>query len=131
MIIGAAFTAIVNSLVNDLIMPIIGLINPKGFTGMYVGIIENGVATADTTLKNGAVIAKGEAIYRTYLYYGNFIQAVLNFVLIALVLFLMVKAINKIREKSDQLKAKAKEDAKAIREKLNSSDLETEDTKEE
>ena len=107
MIIGAAFTKIVTSMVNDLLMPIIGLLNPNGgFTGMYVGIIENGVAKADTTLANGAVIAAGDPVYRTYLYYGNFIQAVIDFVLVAIVLFLIVKAINSFRNKAQEAKEK-------------------------
>ncbi len=71
-IIGAAFTAIVNSLVNDIIMPIIGVIlGGIDFTSLAITV---GSATIT---------------------YGNFIQAVINFLIIAFVIFLMVKAINK------------------------------------
>ena len=77
-IIGAAFTAIVNSLVTDLIMPIIGMITGGiDFTGLSIT-----VGGADLT-------------------YGNFIQAVLNFVIIALVVFWMIKAVNRFREKEE------------------------------
>ncbi len=71
-VIGAAFTAIVNSLVNDIIMPIIGvLMGGLDFTSLSI------------TVDNASIT------------YGNFIQAVINFLIIAFVVFLMVKAINK------------------------------------
>ena len=71
MIIGAAFTAIVTSLVNDIVMPLIGVI--------IGGINFSGIQTQ----VGGATIM-----------WGNFIQAIINFLLIALVVFLMVKVIN-------------------------------------
>ena len=73
-VIGTAFTAIVNSLVNDLIMPLIGIL-----TG---GIDFSGLA-----------ITVGEAS----LTYGNFFQAVFNFLIIALAVFWIVKAVNRFR----------------------------------
>lgn len=81
-IIGAAFTAIVNSLVNDIIMPIIG-------------VILGGVDF--TTL----AITVGEATIT----YGNFIQAIINFLLIALVLFLIIRAINNMSRKKAEAPA--------------------------
>lgn len=82
-IIGGAFTAIVNSLVNDIVMPIIGLLfGGIDFTGLrYV------VTPASGDIPEAAI------------YYGNFIQNVVNFLLVALVVFLMVKAINRFRRK--------------------------------
>lgn len=71
-VIGAAFTAIVNSLVDDIIMPLIGI---------FLGGVDF------TTL----TVTVGDATIT----YGNFIQAVINFLLIALVLFLVIKAINR------------------------------------
>ncbi len=76
-ILGAAFTAIVTSLTNDIIMPLIGLI---------LGGIDF------TTL----ALQVGEATVA----YGLFIQAIINFLLIALVLFFMVRSINKMQERS-------------------------------
>ena len=73
-IIGGAFQAIVNSLVNDLIMPLLGII-----TG---GLDFSSLA-----------ITVGNA----HLTYGNFISAVINFLLMALVLFSVIKAFNKAR----------------------------------
>lgn len=76
-IIGGAFTAIVNSLVNDIFMPLLGLL-----TG--------GMNFASLALRLGE---KEDDLLR----YGSFIAAVINFLLIALVLFLVIKAINKLR----------------------------------
>ena len=75
-IIGTAFTAIVKSLVDDIIMPL-------------VGIVLGGVNFTTLTVQVGqATIA-----------YGNFIQAVFNFVLIALVIFLIVRTISRIQQR--------------------------------
>ena len=74
-ILGAAFTAIVNSLVDDIIMPLIGVL---------MGGID--FSTLSITI-GSAVIA-----------YGLFIQAIINFVIIALVVFLIVRLINKIQQ---------------------------------
>ena len=71
-IIGAAFTAIVTSLVDDIIMPIIG-------------VVLGGVDFSSLS------ITVGDA----QIMYGNFIQAIINFLIIAFVVFLMVRAINK------------------------------------
>lgn len=76
-IIGGAFTTIVNSLVNDVFMPLLGLL-----TG--------GMNFASLSVRLG----EGEG---DVLGYGAFLAAVLNFLLIALVLFLVIKAVNKLR----------------------------------
>jgi large conductance mechanosensitive channel len=73
-IIGGAFTAIVNSLVNDIITPILGL---------FLG----GINFA------GLAITVGQAVIG----YGNFIQAIINFLIIAFVIFLMVRQINRFK----------------------------------
>ena len=72
-VIGAAFTAIVTSLVDDLINPIIGLFCGANF------------ADLQATFFDGAVTLK----------YGSFIMAVINFIIVALVLFCIIKAMNK------------------------------------
>lgn len=85
-IIGAAFTAIVTSLVQDIINPIIGL-----FTG---GIDFSGLAYRLTDGEDGAVFA-----------YGNFIMAVINFLIIAWVVFLLVKMVNRVKEATTEPEA--------------------------
>ncbi len=78
-IIGAAFTAIVTSLVNDLVNPIISL-----FTG---GIDFSGLGVRLSDGEDGAIFA-----------YGNFIMALINFLIIAWVVFMLVKMVNKIKD---------------------------------
>lgn len=75
-VIGAAFTGIVNSLVNDIITPLLGiLMGGVDFTGLAVTV-------------GGAQVM-----------YGNFIQAIINFLIIALAMFLVVKAANTVMRK--------------------------------
>lgn len=77
-VMGAAFTAIVTSLVDDIIMPLIG-------------IILGGVDFSSLSLTVGeATIA-----------YGNFIQAIINFLLIALVIFFIIRAMNRMSAKKE------------------------------
>jgi large conductance mechanosensitive channel len=87
-IIGAAFGAIVNSLVNDIIMPIIGAVTGGlDFSNYYLPlsakVTANSLADAK---KQGAVLA-----------WGSFLTIALNFLIIAWVLFLCIKAINKVK----------------------------------
>ena len=90
-IIGAAFTAIVTSLVNDLINPIIGLIlGGVDFSNMYAVLSGEVPANAglDTARDSGAAVFA----------YGAFITAIINFLIIAFVVFLLVKAVNRIKD---------------------------------
>jgi large conductance mechanosensitive channel len=91
-IIGAAFTAIVGSLVSDLINPIIGLIlGGVDFTNMYV--VLKGTVPAGAGLQ--AARDAGAAVFA----YGAFITAVINFLIIAFVVFMLVKSVNKVMPK--------------------------------
>lgn len=88
-IIGSTFTAIVNSLVKDIITPLIGVIlGGIDFSGMSVTIGESTIL------------------------FGSFIQAVINFLLTAFVLFLVVKAVNAMKAAAEK-KQKVEEEAKA------------------
>lgn len=87
-IIGAAFGKIVDSLVNDIIMPFIGAIGGADFSNYFFGLSHAVVATnLVDAKKQGPVFA-----------YGNFITILVNFLIIAFVLFLVVKAINSLRK---------------------------------
>lgn len=90
-IIGGAFQAIVNSLVNDIVSPVISLLT-KGinFADKFIVLTTDDVSFA--TLE-----AAKEAGYAT-LNYGSFATAVINFLIMAVVIFLLVKGINKIME---------------------------------
>ena len=92
-IIGAAFTAIVSSLVGDLINPIIGLVlGGVDFTSMYA------VLSGDVPVGVGLDAARetGAAVFA----YGAFITACINFLIIAFVVFMLVKFVNRLKEAS-------------------------------
>lgn len=90
-IIGAAFTAIVSSLVGDLINPIIGLIiGGIDFSNMYV--VLSGDVPAGSSLD--AAREAGAAVFA----YGAFLNAVINFLIIAFVVFMLVRYVNKVKD---------------------------------
>lgn len=90
-IIGAAFTAIVTSVVNDLINPLIGLvIGGIDFANMYV--VLSGEVPAGASLD--AAREAGAAVFA----YGSFINAVINFLIIAFVVFMLVRYVNKVKD---------------------------------
>ncbi|MEH6674507.1 MULTISPECIES: large conductance mechanosensitive channel protein MscL [unclassified Sulfitobacter] len=94
-IIGAAFTAIVSSLVSDLINPVIGLVlGGVDFTSMYV--VLSGDVPADSGLD--AARETGAAIFA----YGAFITACINFLIIAFVVFMLVKFVNRIKSLAER-----------------------------
>ncbi len=104
-IIGGAFGKIVTSMVNDLIMPPISLlIGDKGFTNFYLPLSEkvraflesNPTASLEDARKVGPVFA-----------WGNFITEVINFFILAFIIFLMIKAINKMKRKEEAAPAAA------------------------
>jgi large conductance mechanosensitive channel len=89
-IIGAAFGAIVTSLVNDIVMPVIGAVTGGlDFSNYYTALsskVQPGLSYADAK-KQGAVLG-----------WGQFLTLSLNFLLIAWVLFIAIKAINKLKK---------------------------------
>ncbi len=88
-VIGGAFSTIVSSLVNDIIMPIIGIIiGGYDFTGLSIKV-------KDVSIN-----------------YGTFIQNIINFLIIAFCIFILVKVINKFLHKAKEEKEEAKEEPK-------------------
>ena len=105
-IIGGAFQAIVNSLVNDIIMPVISLITGGiDFTSWFVALDGNKYDTLAAAQEAGASV----------LAFGTFISAILNFLIMAFVIFLLVKGINKVRE-AGQKEEPAEEEAPTTKE---------------
>ena len=93
-IIGVAFGRIVDSAVNDLIMPIIGRVLGKvDFSNLYVPLAEI-PANVPNTL--AGLKAAGVPVFA----YGNFLTVLLNFIILALVIFVMVKQINRLKRKT-------------------------------
>ena len=90
-IIGAAFQAIIKSLVDDVVMPVIGLITGGlDFSNLFVALDGNEYETLAAAQEAGAAT----------LNYGNFIGAVFNFLIMAFVIFCLIKVINKINDKT-------------------------------
>ena len=86
-IIGGAFTAIVTSLNNDLLSPILGLFGGTDFSNLFILL-----SKTDQTFTSVAEAREaGAAVFA----YGSFITAVINFLITALVIFILVKAVNK------------------------------------
>ncbi len=89
-IIGGAFQAIVNSLVNDIVMPVISLITGGlDFNNWFIALGEGDFATAADAAAAGVAT----------LNYGTFISAVINFLIMAFVIFMIVRTINKVSDK--------------------------------
>lgn len=98
-IIGAAFAKIVDSLVNDIIMPIAGLVvGPKGFVNSFISLSPAVTAAKDANpdlsleeaRKLGNVIA-----------WGNFFTVIIDFAILAFIIFMLVKAMNKLQRKRE------------------------------
>jgi len=86
-IIGAAFGGLVQSVVNDLLMPVIGIFaGGADFTQMYVQLSGEPQPTLELAREAGATLA-----------YGNFLTLLINFLIVAWVLFLVVKAMNRMK----------------------------------
>lgn len=97
-IIGAAFGAIVNSMVGDIIMPIIGAVTggldfSNYFTGLSKAVTATNLADAK---KQGAVLA-----------WGSFLTLTLNFLIVAFVLFLVIRVMNRLKAKEEAAPAPA------------------------
>jgi large conductance mechanosensitive channel len=91
-IIGGAFGKIVTSLVNDVLMPVISLATGGiDFTDLFVNLGEGNYATLAAAKEAGAAV----------LAYGQFIQNVIDFIIIAFCIFLMIKAMNKLKKKEE------------------------------
>ena len=113
-VIGSAFTAIVNGIVKGLIMPLVGLIVGDGLNGLYFAVGETGEVAAEAmTTSNGVVIEVGDMIYKAYFTYGEVLQAILNFLIIALVIFTIVRMIKKAQDRAEALLKKEQEEAPA------------------
>lgn len=95
-IIGAAFSKIIASLVEDIIMPIVGAIfGGLDFSNFFIALSSKVTATTLVEAKKqGAVLA-----------WGNFLTVTLNFIIVAFILFLIIKAVNSMKRKEEEAPA--------------------------
>ena len=104
-VIGAAFVKIVTALVDKVIMPPLGLlIGGVDFSKMAI------------VLKEASVDAAGKEVPAVVLAYGEFINALVQFVIVAFAIFLVVKAINRLHKKPEEAPAATPEDVLLLRE---------------
>ena len=92
-IIGGAFSAIVNSLVNDLVMPLVSLFTGGvDFNNKFYATDGGDYATLDAAKEAGVAVFA----------YGSFIMAIINFLIIAFVIFMMVRSLNKMKKAQEE-----------------------------
>ncbi len=92
-IIGAAFTAIVTSMVGDLIMPVIGVLTAGiDFADMFIALDGMEYASLDAAKEAGAAVVS----------YGVFINALINFLIVAFAVFMLVKGVNSMKRKAEE-----------------------------
>jgi len=95
-IIGAAFTAIVTSLVGDILMPVVGMLMAGiDFSDLFFTLDGNSYATLDAAKEAGA----------TVIMYGLFLNALINFLIVAFVVFLLVKGVNNLKRAEEEAPA--------------------------
>ncbi|NKC30826.1 large conductance mechanosensitive channel protein MscL [Falsiroseomonas selenitidurans] len=100
-VIGAAFTAIVSSLVEDLINPLIGLlVGGIDFSNVFVVLSGTRQATLEATRESGAAV----------LAVGRFINAIIKFLIVALAIFWLLKALTRLRVRQDAVKGPSSTD---------------------
>jgi large conductance mechanosensitive channel len=109
-IIGAAFGKIVDSLVNDIIMPVVGkLFGGLDFSNMFI-------ALGDVPAGNAGTYAALKAAGVPMLAYGNFITVAINFIILAFIIFQMVKMVNKLNPPAPAAAPVTPEDVVLLRE---------------
>jgi large conductance mechanosensitive channel len=98
-IIGGAFKTIVDAVVGDLIMPVVGIFFKADFSNLYFGLNEKvraaAAANPDLSLADARKLGPVFA-------WGDFVSVVLNFIILALIIFLMIKGINSLKRKQEE-----------------------------
>ena len=106
-IIGTAFTTVVNSVVGDLVMPIIGAITSGiDFSDYFVAL--NGESYASLKAAKDAGVA--------VITYGQFINAAINFLIVSFVVFILVKNVNRLKKKAEETPSEAPADIRLLTE---------------
>lgn len=91
-IIGGAFGKIVDSVVNDLIMPVVGILFKADFTNLYLPL--------SSKVTQGLTLAEAKKLGPVFAW-GSFVTAVINFLILAFVIFLLVKGMNRLKRRSE------------------------------
>jgi large conductance mechanosensitive channel len=116
-IIGAAFTTVVNSLVNDLLMPPIGyLLGGVDFSNYYIDLTAAAASVIGETAAAFATIDEARNAGHAVIAYGAFINAIINLLIVGLALYLVVKQVNRLRREEPAAPAAPPEDVKLLTE---------------
>jgi large conductance mechanosensitive channel len=108
-VIGAAFGKVINSLVEDIIMPPLGLLlGNTDFTQLFVNLSSVSYPTLEAAKIAGAPVLR----------YGLFINTIISFIIIAFAIFLVIKFMNKLSKKAEEVKKKADEVKETLKKKL-------------
>ncbi|MBY0349260.1 MAG: large conductance mechanosensitive channel protein MscL [Hydrotalea flava] len=91
-IIGGAFGKIVDSVVNDLIMPVVGILFKADFTNLYLPL--------SSKVTQGLTLVEAKKLGPVFAW-GSFVTAVINFIILAFVIFLLVKGMNRLKRKNE------------------------------
>ena len=105
-VIGGAFGKITSSIVNDIIMPVVGMLTGGIAFEDWKIVLKEAVLDAEGAVKTAEVAIR----------YGNTIAIILDFIIVAFAVFCMVKAINGLHAKAEELKKKEEEEAAAVEE---------------
>ena len=92
-IMGGAFGKVISAFIDGMVMPMIGLIQGRDFNNLYVGLNE---ATKNASIQ-GLTLAKAKEL-GPVIAYGEFISVLIQFIIVAFVVFLIIKAINKTKK---------------------------------
>jgi large conductance mechanosensitive channel len=106
LIIGGAFGKIIGSLVNDVLMPVIGkFMGGVSFADLYTALDGNTYESLAAAEEAGAAVMK----------YGAFVQSTVDFVIIAFVIFMMIRAMNNMRKKEEEAPAETPEPSDEVK----------------
>lgn len=115
-IIGGAFGLIVKSFIDDVVMPVVGIAGKADFSNMYIPLTSaasDAIAAEEETQGVAALALADARQFGPVLAYGNFITVAINFLILAFVIFMMVKMMNNAKKKMEKEKAAEPEAPKA------------------
>ncbi len=110
-VMGGAFGKVVNAFIDGMVMPLVGMIQGKDFNNLYVGLNDASKQAA----VNGLPLAKAKEVGPVFAY-GEFITVAIQFIIVAFVMFMIIKAMNKMKKKQEEAPAAPPEDITLLRE---------------
>jgi large conductance mechanosensitive channel len=99
-VMGGAFGKVVSAFIDGMVMPLVGMIQGKDFNNLYVGLNE---ATQQASA-NGVSLEKAKEVGPVFAY-GQFITVAIQFIIVAFVMFMVIKAMNKMKKKQEEAPA--------------------------